>query len=32
MSFLQGQIIKVRVAEVDKRQNRIKLSMKDVVQ
>ena len=27
-----GQIIKVRVAEIDKRQNRIKLSMKDVVQ
>ena len=28
----QGQIIKVRVAEIDRRQNRIKLSMKDVVQ
>lgn len=28
----QGQIIKVRVAEIDKRQNRIKLTMKDVVQ
>ncbi len=27
-----GQIIKVRVAEIDKRQNRIKLTMKDVVQ
>lgn len=27
-----GQIIKVKVAEIDKRQNRIKLSMKDVVQ
>lgn len=27
-----GQIIKVRVAEIDKRMNRIKLSMKDVVQ
>lgn len=28
----QGQVIKVRVAEIDRRQNRIKLSMKDVVQ
>ena len=28
----QGQIIKVKVAEIDRRQNRIKLSMKDVVQ
>lgn len=27
-----GQIIKVRVAEIDKRQNRVKLCMKDVVQ
>lgn len=27
-----GQIIKVKVAEIDRRQNRIKLSMKDVVQ